>query len=90
MFIISLNYKLRMSIDLEKENDFIFKKIRSRQYPAETIKETDYADDLALLVKTSSQSLLHSVEQPAGEICFNVNINKTDFMCFRQEEVFSS
>ena len=41
-----------------KENDFTQK---IKQYPAEMITETDYIDDLALLVNKPSQaeSLLH-------------------------------
>ena len=37
-------------IDLMKENGFTLKKAKSRWYPSETITDTDYADDLALLV----------------------------------------
>ena len=43
-----------MSLDLIKENGFIFKKTRSNQYPAETMTDTDYADDQALLPNTAA------------------------------------
>ena len=46
----------RQLIDLMKENSFTFKNIRSRQYPAETITKTDYADNLVLLANTSAQA----------------------------------
>ena len=45
LFIICLDYILRMLIDLMKENGLILKKIRSKQYPAQTIM--DYTDDSA-------------------------------------------
>ena len=66
------------------------KKARSRCYPTETITDTDYADDIALLENTSAQakSLLHSQEQTAGDISFHVNANKIEFKCFKQEEPF--
>ena len=52
LFIICLDYVLWTSIDLTKENGFTLKEARSRQYPAETIADTDYADDIALLANT--------------------------------------
>ena len=36
-----------------KENDFTLEKARSRWYPAQTIMDVDYADDIALLASTS-------------------------------------
>ncbi len=49
LFIICLDYVLRTSIDLMKENGFKLAKERSRRYPAQTITDADYADDIALL-----------------------------------------
>ena len=48
--------------------------------------DTDYTDDIALLVNTPVQveSLLHSQEQAAGGIGFHVNADKTEFMYFNQ------
>ena len=62
------------------------KKSRSRRYPAETITNTDYADDLALLANTSAtaESLLHSLKHAVGGIDHHVNANKTEYMCFKQ------
>ena len=45
LFIICLDNVLRTSIDLMKENDFTLKKARSKQYPTETIRDAEYADD---------------------------------------------
>ena len=57
LFIINLAYILQTSIDLIKENGFSLKKkkARNRQYPAETINDTDYTDDLALPSNTPAQ-----------------------------------
>ena len=48
-----------------KENGFTLEKARSTRYPAQTITEADYADEMAPLVNTPAQaeSLLHSLEQ---------------------------
>ena len=63
-FIICLDYVLRTSIDKIKENGFEPTKKRSRRYPAKTITDADYADDIALLANTPNQAetLLHSLE----------------------------
>ena len=49
LFIICLDYVLRTSIDKIKENGFELTKKRSRRYPAKTITDVDYADDIAIL-----------------------------------------
>ena len=69
-----------------KENGVILTKGRSRRYPAKTITEADYADDIAHLANTPAQSetLLHSLEQAAAGIDLPVNAHKTEYMCFNQ------
>ena len=64
LFIIYLDYMLRMSIDLIKENSFKVAKERSRRYHAQTITDVDYTDDIALLANTLAlaEALLHSLE----------------------------
>ena len=54
LFIICLDYLVRTSVDLMKENGFTLAKTRSRRYPARTITDADYADDIALLANTSA------------------------------------
>ena len=44
LFIICLDYVLRTSIDIMKENGFKLAKERSRRYTAQTITDADYAD----------------------------------------------
>ena len=59
---------------------------RSRRYPAKTITDADYADDIALLANTPKQAetLLHSLERAATGIGLHVNAHKTEYMCFNQ------
>ena len=87
LFIICLDYVLRTSIDNIRENGFELTKKRSRRYPAKTITDADYADDIALLANTPNQAetLLHSLERAAAGIGLHVNAHKTEFMCFNQK-----
>ena len=86
LFIICLDYVLRISIDKIRENSFELTKKRSRRYPAKTITDTDYADDIAILVNTPNQAetLLHSLERAATGIGLHLNAHKTEYMCFNQ------
>ena len=75
-----------------KENGFKLAKERSRRYPAQTIMDADYADDLALLANspTSAESLLHNLEWAAGSIGLHVNADNTEYICFNQRGNISS
>ena len=92
LFIICLDYMLRMSIDLMKENSFELAKERNRSYPAQTITDADYADDIALLANPLAQAetLLHSLEGAAVGIGLHINANKTEYMCFNQRNDIST
>ena len=78
LFIICLN-KIR-------EKSFELTKKRSRRYPAKTITNDDYADDIAILANPPNQAetLLHSLERAAAGIGLHVNAHKTVYMCFNQ------
>ena len=86
MVITCLDYVLQTSIDLQKENSFTLGKTRSKYYPALTITDADYADDIALMANTlaKAESLLHSLELAAGSIGLHVNEDETDYMRFNQ------
>ena len=83
---------LRTSMDLMKENSFKLAKVRSRRYPAQTITDVDYTDDITLLANTPVQveSRLHSLERAAGAIGLHVNADKTEYMRFKQSGEFST
>ena len=86
LFIICVDYVLRTSIDKIRENGFELTKRRSKRYPAKTITDANYADDLALLANTPNQAetLLHSLERAAAGIGLYVNAHKTKYMCYNQ------
>ncbi len=56
------------------------------------IIDTDYADDIAFIADTTTQakSLLHSLEQAAGNIGLHVNANKREFTCFNLKGAIST
>ena len=55
-------------------------------YPAKTITDTDYADDIVLVANATAQAetLLHSLEQTATGIGLHVNAHKMEYMFFNQ------
>ena len=86
LLIICLDYVLRTSIDKIRENGFELTKKRSRRYPAKTITDADYTDDISILANTPNQAetLLHSLERAAAGIGLYVNAHKTEYMCYNQ------
>ena len=92
LFIICLDYVLRTFIDKMKENGFKLTKERSRRYPAETITDPDYADDIALLANApdQAQTLLHSVERTAAVIGLHAKAHNMEYMCFNQRSDIST
>ena len=86
LFIICLDYELRTSIDKIRENGSELTKKRSRRYPAKTITDADYVDDIAIQTNTPNQdeTPLHSLERAAAGISLHVNAHKTEYMCYNQ------
>ena len=61
-------------------------KKRSKRYPAKTITDAGFADDIAILANTPDQAetLLHSLERAAAGIGLHVNAHKTEYVCFNK------
>ena len=74
LFIICLDFVLRTSINKMKDNGFKLTKETSRRYPAHTITDADYIDDIGLLANapTQPETLLHSLERAAPRIGLHV------------------
>ena len=55
-------------------------------YPAKTLTDAYYADDIAILANTPNQAetLLHSLERAVAGIGLHVNAHKTEYMCYNQ------
>ena len=86
LFIICVDYVLRASIDKIRANGFELTKKRSRRYPAKTITDANYADDIVILANTPNlaETLLHSLERAAAGIGLHVNAHKTEYMCYNR------
>ena len=84
LFIICLDYVLRTSIDKIRENGFELMKKRRRRYPATTITDADYADDILANTPDQAETLLHSLERAAAGIGLYVNAHKTESICYNQ------
>ena len=82
LFVIVLDYALRISIDTKL--GFTVTPRRSRRYPVVKIADTDYPDEIALLsdLLMNAQFLLKRVEEAAKELCLYINPKKTEFTAF--------
>ena len=73
---------------IESPKKLMFKqtKERSKRYHAQTNTVADYADDIALLANTPTQteSQLHSLEWAAAGSDLHFNADKTEYRCFKQ------
>ena len=83
LFIIWLDYVLKIFFDKMKDIGFNLTKERNRRYPAHTITDADYADHIAFLANTPAQAknLQHSLERTAAGMGFQVNADKTEYIC---------
>ena len=87
LFIICLDYVLTTyNILTIKSKKTVSSWQRSRRYPAKTITDADYADDIAILANAPAQVeiLLHYLRRAAVSIGFQFNAHKTEYMWFNQ------
>ena len=65
-----------------KGDGFKRAKKRSRRYPAQSILDANYADDIAFLENSpvQAESVAHSLLRAAGGIDFHVNADKTIYV----------
>ena len=82
LFIVVVDYILRMSVDQNKDNGIEVKPRRSSRHPAQYITDTDFADDIALISSTlaNAQALLTSLEKAANHVGLYLNESKTEYM----------
>ena len=68
LFVICLDYVLRISVDKCNEYGLTLELARSRRFHTKKITDADYAEDLALLSDNSynAQKLLHILEQSSA------------------------
>ena len=82
LFIIVIDYIMRMSVDKIKENGLLYQPRKSSRYPALHITDADFADDIALLADnlTNAQNLLSALESAANSTGLYLNETKTECM----------
>ena len=91
LFIIALDYALRMATEGFEDLSFTLQERKGSRYPAVMITDTDFADDIALISDNmeKAQELLEQVESAANQVGLQVNSTKTEFMLynFREGEI---
>ena len=82
LFIIVLDYVLRISLDVNNNKGLLIKPRGSRRHPAKYITDIDFADDIAIPSNTveNAESLLHSLEEAAAYVGLVCNESKTEFI----------
>lgn len=82
LFIIVLDYVLRISLDNNKHKGIKVKPRKSSRFPAIHETDVDFADDLALLANslTHAQDLLISLETAANSVGLYLNEDKTEYL----------
>ena len=82
LFIIVVDYILRMSVDKINNKGYELKPRRSSRHPAVYLTDTDFADDIALISQSlrNAQSLLQSLEQASNSVGLYLNETKTEYI----------
>ena len=82
LFIIVVDYVLRMSVDKINDNGLMLHPRKSSRNPAVHITDADFADDIALIAGTlaNAQNLLHSLESAANSVGLFLNETKTEYI----------
>ena len=87
LFVICLDYVLRISIDKCNEYSLTLELAKSRRFDTKKITDADYANDLALQSDNSynAKKLLHILGKSAAFVGLHVNATKTEYMCYNQD-----
>ena len=92
LFIVVLDYVLRLSLDTINDKGLQIHPRRSRRQPATHITDLDFADDIALVsdLVTNAEALLHSVEDAASLVGLHCNKTKTEVISSTPNSSFRS
>ena len=82
LFIIVVDYVLRMSVDTISDKGLEIKPRQSSRHPAQHLTDTDFADDIALISNSlfNAQCLLQSLEQASNCVGLYLNESKTEYV----------
>ena len=79
LFVIVLDYSLRQAYGSKPDIGITIKPRKGSRKPEIRIKDSSYADDIALLTK-QAEELLHSVENAASMVGLHLNTTKTELL----------
>ena len=80
IFMIVLDFRLRLSLDNLNDRGLQIQPRRSRRHPAQQLTDLYFADDLALITVEDAEALLHSLERAAALIRLYCNVSKTEYI----------
>ena len=82
LFIMVVDYVLRISVDSISEKEYRLHPRRSSRYSAAYLTDTDFADDIALVSQSleHAQDLRQSLEQASNGVGLYLNETKTECM----------
>ena len=83
LFIICWDYMLQTSIDFMKKNGFTMKKARNRRYSAQSLRRGLHWWNSPAQAKSQQ----HHLENEAGSRGLHVNVDKTEYTCFNQNQI---
>ena len=83
LFILVVDYVLRMSVDTIAAKGFQLQGRESSRHPAKYLTDTDFADDIARTSQSlaDAESLLYSLEQASNSV--GLYLNETKMMHHR-------
>ena len=82
LFIVVVDYVLRMSVDNINKKGFQLHPRKSSRHPAIYLTDTDFADDIALISNSleNAQALLNSLESASNCVGLYLNETKTEYI----------
>ena len=88
LFVIVVDYLLRISVDKINDNGLEIQPRRSSRYPAVYLTDTDFADDIALISESlaNAQNFLQSLESAAKCVGLHFNETKTEYVNHTSDE----
>ena len=88
LFIISLDYVLKNSLDINSNLGFTLSQRRSGRNPAIGISDIDYDDDISITKYSvnAAMKLLHKIEEKSSYIGLKINTDKTKYITLNQNQ----
>ena len=88
LFIVCLDYVLKISPDINLNHGFIISLRRSRRNPEICITDIYYADYIAIVTDSVNPSMtfLHTIEENSNYIDLKINTNKTEYITVNQNQ----